>query len=275
MKKESIWLICTYALLLVFALSTVYPVVWMIFGSLKTGGEIYTNVWGPPALPRFSNYLLSWRTARLGTYVVNSVLVTFQALFLLLVFACMAAYAFARFRFPGDNLLFYLFLLSLMVPAGVLVIPLFTLVRDLGLLNTRASLVLTYCSSGLAFSIFLLRAYFLSIPKELEEAAVIDGCSPLRTFLTIVMPIAKPGIAVVAVFQGMEMWNEFFLALVFVRRESMRTIPLGLLQFFKKYATDWPLFFAAVCMTTIPIIILYIFAQKQFIKGLTAGALKG
>ncbi|MEW5866956.1 MAG: carbohydrate ABC transporter permease [Bacillota bacterium] len=274
-SRGNIFVICMYVLLAVFAAATLYPVLWMVFGSLKTEGEIYSNVWGPPALPRFANYLASWRTARIGTYVVNSILVTFPALFLLLAFACMAAYAFARLRFPGDNLIFYMFLLSLMIPAGVLVIPLFTLVRDLRLLDTRASLVLTYSSSGLAFSIFLLRAYFLSIPKELEEAAVIDGCSPLRTFLRIVMPIAKPGIAVVSVFQGMDMWNEFFLALVFVRRETMRTIPLGLLQFFKKYSTDWPLFFAAVCMTTIPIIALYICSQKQFIKGLTAGALKG
>ncbi len=272
---ETIWRVVIYAVLMFFAVQTVYPILWMIFGSLKTNDDLFANIWGPPRILQWGNYAEAWQIGSLGTRIGNSVLVTVGSLVLLLLVATPAAYAIARLALPGGRAIFLAILAMMMVPAQTTVIPLFLIVRDLGLLNSRLGLVLVYTATGAAFSIFVLRSFFLSIPTELEDAALCDGANRFQAFLHIVLPLARPGLATVAIFQGMEIWNEFFLAFIFIRDPERQTIPLGLVEFFSRYQSEWTLYFAALTTISLPVIVLYVAMQRQFIHGLTAGALKG
>jgi raffinose/stachyose/melibiose transport system permease protein len=269
------WQTLVYAALVLFAIQTIYPIVWMIFGSLKTNDDLFTNIWGPPRGLQWSNYSEAWQIGSLGTRIGNSILVTAGSLVLLLVVATPAAYAIARLALPGARAIFVVILATMMVPAQTTLIPLFLIVKELGLVNSRLGLILIYAATGTAFSIFVLRAFFLSIPVELEDAALCDGANRWQAFMHVVLPLARPGLATVAIFQGMEIWNEFFLAFIFVRDPERQTIPLGLVEFFFRYQSEWTLYFAALTTITLPVIILYVAMQRQFIAGLTAGALKG
>jgi ABC-type glycerol-3-phosphate transport system permease component len=162
-----------------------------------------------------------------------------------------------------------------MFPLIALMVPLFQTMRALGLLNTYLALILPYAAGGLPLSIFLLRAFFESVPREIEEAARIDGCSELAAFWRVVLPISGPGLATVTILQFLGAWNEFILALIFIRNQSLRTIPLGLQAFFFEYSVEWGYLFAALSMATVPVIVVYVLMQRQFIRGLTAGAVKG
>jgi raffinose/stachyose/melibiose transport system permease protein len=271
----TVWPIAIYAALLFFAVQTVYPILWMIFGSLKTNEDLFTNVWGPPTVLQWGNYAEAWQIGSLGTRIGNSVFVTAASLALLLLVATPAAYAIARMALPGGRAIFIVILATMMVPAQTTLIPLFLIVKELGLLNSRVGLVLVYAATGAAFSIFVLQAFFQSIPPELEDAALCDGANRWQAFRQVVLPLARPGLATVAIFQGMEIWNEFFLAFIFIRDPERQTIPLGLVEFFSRYQSEWTLYFAALTTISLPVIILYVAMQRQFIEGLTAGALKG
>lgn len=274
-RTNTLSLLAVYAVLTIFAVQTVYPILWMIFGSLKTNEDLFTNIWGPPAVLQWSNYSAAWSIGSLGARIGNSILVTAASIALLLVVATPAAYALARLALPGGKALFLAILAMMMVPPQTTLIPLFLIVKNLGLLNSRLGLILVYAATGAAFSIFVLRAFFLSIPKELEDAALVDGANRFQVFLQIILPLARPGLATIAIFQGMEIWNEFFLAFIFIRDPARQTIPLGLVEFFSRYQSEWTLYFAALTTITLPVIVLYVAMQRQFIAGLTAGALKG
>ena len=263
-----------YAILIFATIQTIYPLIWMIFGSLKSDSDLFNNVWGPPRLIIWQNYLDAWRIADLGARIGNSIIVTVLSLTLLLIVSSIAAYALARLQFPGRQAIFLLILATMMIPPEVTVIPLFIVVRTLGILNSRFGLVFLYAGTSMAFSVFLLRGFFLAIPIELEDAALVDGANRLQVFWYMVLPLARPGLATVAIFQGMFIWNEFFLAFIFIRKKEMQTIPLGLVNFFYRYQADWTLYFAALTMVTVPVIILYVGMQRWFIEGLTAGAVK-
>lgn len=267
--------IVAYIILFVVVVFTVYPVIWMLLGSLKTPNEFYTNVWGFPDVPIWRNYIDAWQMANLGPKFINSVIITVGTLALVLPFASLAAYAFAKMKFPGSNLLFYFFLLSLMIPRGVTAIPTFSVVIGLGIQNTRVSLILVLAALNLGFAIFLMRAYFLSLPKSIEEAALVDGCNPITAFFKIVLPISKPAYATVIIFTGLNTWNEYFMSSILIRSEKLQTLPIGLVSFIGQYQTNYPQLFASLSIMTIPIVLLYIIGQKQFIEGLTKGAVKG
>jgi len=252
-----------------------YPVLWMLLQSFKTKFEMYDNVWGLPHQLFLDNYVQAWRIARMGTYIFNSVIVSVATVAVVLVLASLAGYAFAKLRFAGQQVLFYIFVFSLIVPVQVTIIPLYAVVSGLGLSNTYFALILPYAAAGLPLSIFLLRAFFQSVPREIEEAARIDGCSELAAFTRVVLPISGPGLATVTILQFLGAWNEFLLALIFIRNPALRTIPLGLQAFFFEYSVEWGYLFAALSMATIPVIIVYVLMQRQFIKGLTAGAVTG
>jgi raffinose/stachyose/melibiose transport system permease protein len=252
-----------------------YPVLWMLLQSFKTKFELYANVWGLPQQLFLDNYVQAWRIARMGTYVFNSLIVSVGTVAIVLVLASLAGYAFARLRFAGRQVLFYAFIFSLIVPLQVTIIPLYAVVSGLGLTNTYFALILPYAAGGLPLSIFLLRAFFESVPREIEEAARIDGCSELAAFWRVVLPISGPGLATVTILQFLGAWNEFLLALIFIRNPALRTIPLGLQSFFFEYAVEWGYLFAALSMATVPVILVYVLMQRHFISGLTAGAVKG
>jgi ABC-type glycerol-3-phosphate transport system permease component len=279
MKKAKIRInfkkIAVYLVLGIVLLLTLYPVFWMIFGSLKSSQEFYTNIWGPPQTPIWENYLWAWDRADLGSKFINSVLVTTGTLAVVLPVASFSAYAFAKLRFPGNRILFFIFLTSMMVPQGVTAIPVFSVIIKFGLLNTRLSLILVFAAQSIGFAIFLLTAFFISLPQELTEAAMIDGCSPFGAFVRVILPLAKPGLATLVVFTGMGVWNEYFMSSILIRSKELETLPLGLVNFVGQYTTQYPQMFATLTMITVPVIMLYIIGQKQFISGLTAGAIKG
>ncbi len=274
--SEDIFLrILSYIILGGVVLMTIYPLLWMVFGSLKSESEFYQNIWGAPAVPQWQNFPQAWKQADLGARFLNSLLITSGTLILLLPLTSMTAYAFAKMKFPGSNILFYFFLFSLMIPQGVTAIPVFSTVINLGLLNTRLSVILVYAAQGLGFGIFLMRAFFLSLPRELEEAAQLDGCTPISAFFRVIMPLSLPGLATQLIFSGISAWNEYFMASILIRSVEMQTLPLGLVAFVGRRLTNYPLMFAGLVIITAPMIILYIFGQKYFISGLTAGAVKG
>lgn len=264
-----------YLMMALVVVITLYPVLWMIFGSLKSDTEFYNNIWGWPQSPVWQNYISAWVDADMGVRFLNSIIVTVGTLAVVLPFISMAAYAFAKIKFPGHNLLFYFFLLSLMIPQGVTAIPVFSVIIKMGLQNTRLSLILVFSAQAIGFGIFLMRAFFISLPKELEEAAMIDGCTPIGAFFRVILPLARPGLATMVVFSGMAAWNDYFMSSILVRNSKLMTLPLGLVNYIGQHITNYPQLFAMLSIVTIPIVIVYIIGQKQFISGLTAGAVKG
>lgn len=264
-----------YLALVLLSIQAIGPLVWMIMGSVKTSSEFVTNFWGMPQAARFANYPEAWRVGQVGELLGNSLLVVTIGLAVLLICSVSAGYVLARIEFPGRPVVFGIILGTMMIPPDILTTPLFVVMRDLGLLGYQWTLSLIYAAGGFGLSTFLMRGYFMGVPAELEEAAEIDGAGRLRSIWHVVLPLVRPGVLTVAILQGMSMWNDLYLALVFLRRPEQATVPIGMLNFFQKYTIDWPLFLAALVLTSIPIIVLYFVAQKWFVRGMTAGAVKG
>jgi len=220
-----------YLILIIVAILSIYPVLWMIFGSLKGTNEFYTNIWGFPNSPVWENYVLAWEKGGISTRVLNSIIATLGTLGVVLPFTSLAGYAFAKLKFPGNRILFYFFMLSMMIPNGITAIPVFSVIINLGLLNTRLSLIIVLSSQAMGFGIFLMRAFFISLPTELEEAALIDGCTHFGAFLRVILPLAVPGLATQVIFTGMGAWNEYFMTSILMRSKELETLPLGLVNF--------------------------------------------
>jgi multiple sugar transport system permease protein len=194
---------------------------------------------------------------------------------LVTVLASMMAYSFARFEFRGKNAIFAMLLAMLMIPGVVLLIPQFILAKNLGLINSLPGLILVYSAGPLAFNTFLLRGFFESLPRELEESAVIDGASSLTIFLRVMMPLAAPAVSTVAVFSFLGAWDEYVLALNFLTDQNLRTLPIAIANFRGAHATNWGLVFAGSLTAVIPTVLLFVFFQRYFVQGLTSGAVRG
>ncbi|MBN1347091.1 MAG: carbohydrate ABC transporter permease [Phycisphaerae bacterium] len=251
------------------------PLAWLVMSAMKTNSEIFNSPWSPPAELRFGNFAKAWTVARLGTYVFNSVWITSVSVVAILALSSMAAFAFARLRFRGRNVLFAVFLIGLIIPIQGVLVPLFLLLKKAGLLYTYPGLILSYVAWGLPLAIYVMRAFFLSLPRDLEDAARIDGCGLFGIYWRILLPIAKPAIATIAVFSALGVWNELLLVQLFINEDTMQTLPRGLLAFSEKYRVDYGLTFSAITMIAVPMIALYAVFQRWFIDGLTAGAVKG
>jgi raffinose/stachyose/melibiose transport system permease protein len=261
--------------LLGYATVVVYPLVLMLASSLKTTGEIFKDPLSlVPSAPRFANYVAAWEQARFGTYFQNSVFVGVVSVVLILFFGSMAAYVLGRYQFRGSNLIYLLFLLGFMVPVRLAIVPLFVLMRDLRLLDTLWSLIVVYVAGGMPFTIFLLVSFFRRIPCDLKDAARIDGANAFQIYYRVMVPLVRPALATVALFEFLKVWNDFFFPLIFIRSESLRTVPLGLSVFFGEYSNDWGLLFAGLSISIVPVVVLFLLMSKQFIAGLTAGAVK-
>jgi len=260
--------------LIFFTLLILYPVVWMVFASFKTKGELVSNVWGFPESWQWQNYVNAWETARLDYALANSVITSLGTVALILIFASLAGFAFAKLRVPGLNLIFIIFIFTMQAPAPV--IPLYVLLVRMGLTNSRIGMILPMVAGGLPLAIFIFRAFFQTVPSELLDAARVDGCTDFWAFVRVVVPISGPAIATVAILQFVGAWNEYFLALVLLGSDDMRTIPLAIQVFFYAWGrSEWEQVFAALVIGSLPIIALYIILQRQFIQGLTSGSLKG
>lgn len=264
----------TYAALAFAVMQAMGPVIFILTGSLKTRPEFYADPWGLPRSWLFINYPEATEIARVGDHVVNSLIVVSLGLAILLVCASTTAYALARFDFTGRNIVLGIILMTMMVPPDILTVPLFLTLRSLGLLGSYVGLAFIYAVGGFGMSVFLLRGYFMSVPKELEEAATLDGANMLHILWHVILPMSIPGFLSVVIIQAIGMWNDLYLSFVFIRDPDMATVPLGLLNFFRRDSVDWPHLLAAMTILTLPVLVFYAMAQRRFVEGFTSGAVK-
>lgn len=268
--------IIIYIILVFGAIIAIIPFLYMLSTSLKDQVFVFEI---PPRLipkdPVIQNYVVAWSAGRFKQYFFNSLIVAISTVVLTLLFSSMLAYVFARFKFPGNNILFYSLLITLMIPAIVYIIPEFILMKRLHLLNSLFGLILVYTSAQLPLHTFLLKGFFEEIPKELEDAAKIDGCNIIRMYWQIMLPLAKPALATLCIFSFLFSWDEFIVALTMINDVSKRTLPVGLMMFHGQYITKWGLVFAASIIAIFPIIAVFIIFQRHFVKGIITSGLKG
>jgi len=263
-----------YLILLLLTLASIFPLIWMILTSLKDRSETYSpNV--IPSKPSLAAYQFLWSQMHVGQYLWNSVRVTSVTVGAVVILASLAGYAFARIDFPGKQTIFLLLLSTLMLPGAVLIIPLFLQLSDMHLIDSQLGLILAYIGGGLPFAMFLMRSFFTTVPGELVDAGRMDGASEFGIFLRIMLPLARPGIATITIFQFMDTWNEFIFAATFLHSPTQRTLQPALFALVGRYSTNWPVLTAALTVSIIPTVTVYLILQKQFVTGLTAGAIKG
>lgn len=250
----------------------VLPLLWMVVSSFKTKREIFEAPFALPTKLDFSVWINAWERGNLGVYALNSVIATTVSVAGILFFGILAAYAFSRFQFRFSAWLLAPFLVGLLLPVQAYITAQARLFDAVYLLDTRWALIVPYLGLGLSLSVFLLKGYLDSLPRELFEAARIDGAGDFRMLGQIVLPLMRPGLATVATFSILSTWNEFLLAMLYVQDDDLRTIPIGLLAFVGKYSTDYPTLFAALSIVTIPMIGIYTVFHRQVISGITEGS---
>jgi ABC-type glycerol-3-phosphate transport system permease component len=263
----------TYVILIGLAFLQIFPLLWMLLTSFKDRREVFSTLL--PSKIQFSNYARVWTAIDAPQHFGNSIFVTAMTLVIVVSVATLAGYAFARLAFPGSDLLFYMFLGSMMIPGQVTLIPMFIFLKNLGLTNSLPGLSFAYLGGALPFAIFLLRAFFKTLPNELHDAGRIDGASNFGIFWQIYLPLARPGIATVVIFQFLGTWNEFMFATTFITTPQLKTIQTAMYSAVGRYSTDWTALCAGMTMAVLPVIIVYLLLQRQFVQGLTAGAIKG
>jgi ABC-type glycerol-3-phosphate transport system permease component len=271
-----------FAALLGYSLWLVFPMAWVAYSSLKGDEAIFRDTFALPSAGNLhtENYARAWNGAHFGEYFANSVLVTTVSVALIVALGAMAAYALARFSHPLGRVAFGLMIAGLTIPAQLSVVPLFFELRSVGLLNSKAGLILVYTANGLPFAVFILAGFFRSLPRSLYEAAVVDGCGEFSAFWRVLLPLARPGLVTVAIFQFIGVWKEYFYAFMLVSGDmagTARTVPLGLanLSIEAEYHTEYGTLFAGIMLVTVPILVVYVALQRQIVRGIAAGALKG
>ncbi len=273
--KKIIILIVLHTFLFSVALSCIFPFLWMLNVSFKTKSEYNRDSGLKPAESlSWDNYRQVIVEGGFWRYILNSVLYTFTTVIFIVIISSLAAYGFSRLQFPAKNLIFFMFLAAMMVPLPAGFVPVYTLLQQLGLLN-RTGYILAMTNIGLSLSIYLLKTFFDQLPRDLEDAARIDGCSKLQIWWNVGLPLVAPALGVVVIFNSLNVWNEFVLAKLIFTEERFMPLQAGLMEFTGKMVTQHTLIMTALTIAALPIILLYIKMQKQFIKGLTAGAVVG
>ena len=257
------------------AITCLYPLLWMISSSLKSQDMIFKDVSLIPHQFRLENYVLAWREGGFGGNFLNSMIYTIAVVFGIVIISSMAAYAFSRLRFVGSKFLFIMFMAAMMIPIPGSFVALYVLLNKLHLRNTPIGYILCMINVGLSTSIFLLKTFFDKMPKELEDAARIDGCSKIGIWWHVALPLAKPVLAVVIVFNALAVWNEYILALIIFDNRKFMPLQVALQSFQGEFVTNYPLLMAGLTITALPIILVYLFMQKYIIKGVTQGAVVG
>ena len=264
-----------YILLLFFAIISLLPFVWIVGIALKTKKEFYNSPFSLPVAPQWQNLATAWDIGHFGEFFLNSVILTLPTVAGVLICCSLSGYALARIDFVGRDVLFYFFLAGIIIPFQAIMIPLYYQLRDLGLLTTYWAGVLPMIALGIPFGIFLMRAFFMSLPIELVDAAKIDGCGDFGVFWHVMVPLAKPALSTLGIVQFIASWNAFLLPLLYLQKQSLRPLTLGLLYFQTRYESDYTLIAAGITIIVLPMILVYVLFQRQFIEGLTSGALKG
>ncbi|SDX75970.1 carbohydrate ABC transporter permease [Paenibacillus sp. CF384] len=267
-----------YGILGVWGISVLYPLLWTFLDALKNNEQFFRN--SPWSLPEFpllwSNFSYVWSNYNFGTYFINSLVVTAGSTGLGLILSAMTAYVLARYKFRGSNALYLLYISSMMIPFVLALIPLFFLMNSMGLINTKLGLIVVYASSLLAFGIFVLVGFFKSLPKELEEAAIVDGTSYFGTFFRVMLPLSQPGLITIAIINVLNIWNEYIVGTILVNDPLQYTLPveIGVMRAEMQYRTEWGPLFAALLITIVPVLFMYIIFQRRIASGITAGAVK-
>ncbi|MFA5349753.1 MAG: carbohydrate ABC transporter permease [Candidatus Omnitrophota bacterium] len=261
--------------MLTVAVTCIFPLLWMISSSLKTQETIFKDMSLIPQVFHFENYYRAWVEGGFGRYFLNSVTYTVIVVIGIIIISSMAAYAFSRLKFPGKNILFFMFIAAMMIPIQGSFVALYVLLNKLHLRNTAFGYILCMINVGLSTSIFLLKTFFDKMPKELEDAARIDGCSKLGIWWHVALPLAKPVLAVVVVLNALNVWNEFILALIIFDSRPLMPLQVALMAFQGEFVTQYPLLMAGLTIAVLPIIGLYLLMQKYIVKGVTQGAVVG
>lgn len=262
--------------LILYAVIQLYPLIWMLFFSLKDNNEIFGgNIAGFPKPPKWNNYAEAITQANIQKYFLNSVFVTGATIIAVIVLASMSAYAISRMKWKLSNATLIAFLLGMMVPIHAALLPLFMVLKNLKILNSYLSLIIPYTAFGLPMAIIVLISFMKGIPRELEESAAIDGCSIYRIFFSIMLPLIRPAIATVAIFTYLSSWNELMFAVTFISKVEYKTITVGIMSMVGTYVTKWGPIGAGLVIATLPTLVIYILLSNQVQKSLVAGAVKG
>lgn len=264
----------THGFLILVSITCLFPLIWMVSSSLKTQETVFSNMSLIPWPAHFENYAVAWSKGRFGVFFFNSLFYTFCVVAGVLLVASLAAYGFARLPFPGRKVIFYMLLATMMIPVPGSFIALYILLIKLDLVNTRLGYILPQINGGLALGIFLLKTFFDKLPRDLEDAARVDGCNKLQIYYYVALPLARPAIAVLSIFTTLAVWNEYLLAMLILSDKNLMPLQRGLMVFQGAYITQYPLLMAGMTISIIPVIIIYIMMQRHIISGITAGALK-
>ena len=271
---RNIVLALLHAAMIVYCILIFYPLFNMIASSLKTTREIFQNPFGLPVDLQLNNYKAVWIDRGFGRYFLNSFIVTSIAMIFVVFFGSMASFGVSRYQYKLRTWIYMFFLSGIMLPLKAAIIPLFTLIKSLNLMDSHLSIILIFIAMGLPSTVFILSGFMKTIPTELEYAARIDGCNDWMIYRRIVMPITQSAIALVTIYNAVPIWNDFFFPLVFIQSNKLKTLPLGLSGFFGQYSTNWGLLFTGLSIAILPMLLLYVFMSKYFIRGMTAGAIK-
>ncbi len=273
--SSNFYFIFKWVIIISFVFYAVFPFLWLVLASLKTNAELLNNPFTLPEVFQFKNYSNAIQEAGLGRLIINSLVISTSATFLNILFSSMCAFAIARHTFWGNNVLFLMISAGILVPLNALIIPYFAIINFLNLYDTRIGLIIVYCAVGLPVSTFILTEFFKSIPKEIEEASYLDGCNFAARYFKIMLPLALPGLATAGTFQFILCWNEFIYAMLLTSSTDIRTIQFGISYFTNQFFSDYVGMFAAVVISIIPSITVFILFQEKVINGLTAGSVKG
>lgn len=259
-----------YLFLIGLAVAILYPLAWAVLNGFKSNLELFGDPWGLPSTWRWENFQKAWNLG-VVRYLMNSVIVTGASVVTTILFSAMAAYALTRHRIPFANAITVLLLGGMMLAPTVALIPLFRLLQAIGIFDTYWALIILYTAFRIPFTVFLIRAYMITLSREMEDAAIVDGASRWQIFWLVIMPLSRPIIVSAALLQALFAWNEFVFALVFINDTDLKTLPVGLLQMQGRVLSDWPVLFAALTIASIPMIVLFLAGQRQFIRGLSEG----
>ncbi|MGI5128617.1 carbohydrate ABC transporter permease [Pseudonocardia sp. CA-107938] len=264
------------AFLVVWAIMVVAPLLWALLTSFKSDQEIFTNPWGLPAQWRFDNFVRAWTEGGIGPYFINSLIVVVCATLLVMLLGAMTAYVIARYTFPGRDVLYYAFIAGMAFPIILVLVPLFLVVRNLGLIASYPGLILVYVAYALPFTVFFLVGFFRTLPGSLIEAGLLDGCSHAGVFFRIMLPLARPGIISVGIFNFLGLWNQFMLPLVLMPAKDKYVLSQGLaiLAANQGYRSDWSALFAGLVIAILPVLVVYAVFQRKIQEGLAFGGFK-